>query len=82
MLSTVLKSKMAIAVNISIMRAFVMFRQHLYDYENLKEQVSKLEKEMNIKYKDIHQALNFLLQKDKVQIEHQKRARIDFNKKP
>lgn len=38
MLSSVLKSKKAIAVNIAIMRAFVMLRQHLTDYDNLKEQ--------------------------------------------
>jgi len=33
---------------------------------------------MNVKFKDIHQALNYLLQKDKVQIEQQERERIGF----
>lgn len=37
MLSSVLKSKKAIDVNIAIMRSFVMLRQHLADYGNLKE---------------------------------------------
>ena len=60
MLSSVLKSKKAIQANISIVRAFVMYRKHLADYGNLKEQVAKLEKEMNVKFKDIHQALNYL----------------------
>ena len=62
-----------------------MYRKHLADYGNLKEQVAKLEKEMNVKFKDIHQALNYLLQKDKVQIDQQNRERIGFktnDKKP
>lgn len=56
----------------------MIYRQHLADYGNLKEQIVELEKEMNIKFKDIHQAMNYLLQKDKVQIEHQNRERIGY----
>lgn len=78
MLSSVLNSDKAIDVNISIMRAFVALRQHLTDYSNLKEQIAQIEKEMNVKFKDIHQAMNYLLQKDKVQIEQQNRERIGF----
>jgi hypothetical protein len=78
MLSSVLNSDRAIDVNIAIMRAFVLLRQHLTDYKDLKEQIAKLEKEMNIKFKDIHQALNYLLQKDKAVIEHENRKRIGF----
>lgn len=81
MLSSVLNSDKAIDVNISIMRAFVALRQHLTDYRNLKDHIAQLEKEMNIKFKDIHQALNYLLQKDKVQIEQQDRERIGFKRK-
>lgn len=61
MLSSVLKSKKAIDVNIAIMRAFVLLRQHLSDYKDLKEEIKKLEKEMNLKFKDIYDALNYLL---------------------
>jgi|SRR3990167_8927447 hypothetical protein len=82
MLSSVLNSDKAIDVNISIMRAFVALRQHLTDYTNLKDHIAELEKEMNIKFKDIHQVLNYLLQKDKVQIEHQDRERIGYKRKP
>jgi len=78
MLSSILNNDKAVSVNIAIMRTFVALRQHLTDYENLKEQVAQLEKEMNVKFKDIHQALNYLLQKDKVEIEQQNRARIGF----
>lgn len=78
MLSSVLNSDKAIDVNISIMRAFVALRKHLTDYTNLKERIAQLEKEMNLKFKDIHQAMNYLLQKDKVQIEQRNRERIGF----
>ncbi|MDY7395371.1 ORF6N domain-containing protein [Aureibaculum sp. 2210JD6-5] len=81
MLSSVLNSDKAIDVNISIMRAFVALRKHLTDYSNLKERIAQLEKEMNLKFKDIHEALNYLLQKDKIQVEQQNRERIGFKRK-
>jgi hypothetical protein len=39
----------------------VLVRQHLTDYKDLKEQIEKLEVEMNRKFKDINEALHFLL---------------------
>ncbi len=78
MLSSVLNSEKAVDVNISIMRAFVMLRQHLTDYANLKEQITHLEKEMKIKFKDIHQALNYLLEKDKMKVDQENRVEIGF----
>ena len=56
----------------------LLLRQHLTDYSNLKEHIAQIEKEMNIKFKDIHQAMNYLLQKDKVQVKQQNRERIGF----
>ena len=61
MLSSVLRSDKAAEVNIAIMRAFVLLRHHLADYKDLKKQITALEKEMNVKFKDIQQALNYLL---------------------
>ena len=61
MLSSVLRSSRAIEVNISIMRAFVVVRRYLSDYKDLKEQMQALEKEMNTKFSDIYQALDYLL---------------------
>jgi ORF6N domain len=61
MLSSVLKSEKAIDVNIAIMRTFVLLRQHLADYKDLKEVIAKLEREMNRKFKDINEALHYLL---------------------
>lgn len=78
MLSSVLNSKKAIQVNISIIRAFVVLRQHLADYKDLKEAIATLEKEMNTKFKDINQALHYLLSKDHQQTQHDHRKRIGF----
>lgn len=78
MLSSVLNSKKAIQMNISIIRAFVIYRQHLAEYGNLKEQIANLEKEMNIKFRDIHHAMNSLLQKDKGHTEQHNRKRIGY----
>jgi hypothetical protein len=64
MLSSVLKSDRAIEVNIAIMRAFVILRRYLMNYEELSKRIDALEKEMNSKFKDIHEALQYLLDKD------------------
>jgi hypothetical protein len=61
MLSSVLRSGKAIQVNIEIMRAFALMRRYYMDYKELKLQFENLEKEMNRKFRDIYEALNFLL---------------------
>ncbi|SEI84059.1 ORF6N domain-containing protein [Dyadobacter koreensis] len=61
MLSSVLKSQKALQVNITIMRAFVMIRQYYSDSTELKQRIQSLENEMQVKFKDIYEALNFLL---------------------
>ena len=43
MLSSVLRSKVAIEVNISIMRAFVLMRQMAIGYEELSRRIEELE---------------------------------------
>jgi hypothetical protein len=80
MLSSVLNSKKAIQVNIAVIRAFVVLRQHLADYKDLKENIAILEKNMNLNFKDINQALHYLLNKDKQQIDQNQRKQIGFNK--
>jgi hypothetical protein len=81
MLSSVLNSKKAIQVNITIIRAFVVLRQHLADYKDLKEEIGKIEKQMNTKFKDINQALNYLLNKDQQQTKQSNRKPIGFKTK-
>jgi len=50
MLSTVLNSKRAVAVNIQIMRLFVKMRGMLVDYQELKNKVEELERKNNKKF--------------------------------
>lgn len=78
MLSSVINSQKAIQVNIAIIRAFVVLRQHLADYKDLKEAIAVLEKEMNTKFKDINQALHYLLNKDQQQTQQANRKPIGF----
>ncbi len=64
MLSGILNSEKAIEVNISIMRAFVLIRQYALTYKDLSEKLEKLEGKYDEQFKDVYEALNFLLQKD------------------
>jgi hypothetical protein len=61
MLSSILRSKTAIHVNISIMRAFVILRQNLIDIEELKSKISELEQQIDLKFDDVYQVLNYLM---------------------
>ena len=53
MLSSVLKSKRAVQVNIVIMRVFVKFREFLTNHKEFAEKISELEKRMENKDKEI-----------------------------
>lgn len=48
-------------VNITIMRTFVTLRQHLTNYEELTRKIATLEKQMNRKFKDAYEALDYLM---------------------
>jgi hypothetical protein len=80
MLSSVLNSEIAIDVNISIMRAFVLMRQFALTYQELSEQLKDLENKHNQKFDDIEQVLKYLIQKDKKQIQHGERKQLGYNK--
>jgi hypothetical protein len=78
MLSTVLNSERAIQVNISIMRAFVLIRQFALSHTDLTAKLNELELRYDQKFSDIHQALNYLIQKDKKTISQKTREKIGF----
>ena len=80
MLSSVLKSKKAIQINISIMRAFVMIRQWALTHQELSKRLDALEQQYGQKFSDIEQVLNFLIQKDQKKTQQQQRDRIGFKK--
>lgn len=61
MLSGVLNSEKAINVNISIMRAFVFLRQNALLNKDLEVQMKALEKKYDKQFKDVYEALNYLI---------------------
>ncbi len=74
MLSGILNSDKAISVNIAIMRAFVMIRQYALTYKELTDKL----KEVEGRFTDVYEAINYLLEKDKLQINQSQRKRIGF----
>jgi hypothetical protein len=61
MLSTVLKSPRAIAVNIEIMRAFVRLRLMLASNKELARRLDKLEAKTDAKFKAVFEAIRQLM---------------------
>lgn len=78
MLSGILKSKRAVEVNISIMRAFVFMRQYALSHKDLTDKLKKLESKYNKKFKDIHAAISYLIEKDMQQEKQTNRKRIGY----
>ena len=80
MLSGLLNSNVAIEMNISIMRAFVMMRQFALTYQELSEKLIELEKQQNQKFDDIEQVLNYLIQKDHQKTQQTTRKQVGYKK--
>ena len=80
MLSAVLKSKKAVEVNIAIMRAFVFVRQYALSHKDLTVKLKELETTYNKQFKDVYEAINYLMQKDTVQKQQSQRKRIGYKK--
>ena len=78
MLSSVLHSDKAIKVNITIMRIFAFVRQYALSHKDLTAKLNKLETKYDRQFKDIFEALNYLLQKDKKKVEQNERNRIVY----
>jgi hypothetical protein len=79
MLSGILNSQKAINVNIAIMRAFVFIRQYALTHKDLTNKLKELETRYNNKqFKDVYEAINYLMQKEKQETDQKKRKRIGF----
>ena len=61
MLSSVLRSKAAIQVNIQIMRAFTKIRQLMYDSEELRREIENLRTDADGKFQIVFETLDQLL---------------------
>ena len=74
MLSSVLRSKRAIIVNIEIMRAFVSLRQMLASHKALAERLAALEKKYDRQFKVVFDAIREIMDPK----EPEKRRQIGF----
>jgi len=81
MLSSVLKSKKAININISIIRAFVTIRKFALSHKELSQKIAEIESKYNKQFKDVFEALNYLIQKDKTEIKQKERKQIGYKQK-
>lgn len=78
MLSGILHSEVAIKVNITIMRAFVYLRKFAITHSDLAEKIKELESRYDRNFKDVYEALNYLLNKEKQQNDFLKRKKIGY----
>ena len=80
MLSSVLNSDKAIHVNIAIIRAFVFIRQYALTHKDLTSKLKELETKYNKQFKDVYEAINYLLKDSKQKKEQDGRNKIGFKK--
>lgn len=76
MLSSVLRSKTAIEINISIMRAFVALRQYALGYAELSQRLESFMLETNMQFNEVYQALTELASIK--ELEDKPRKRVGF----
>lgn len=80
MLSSVLRSKVAIEINISIMRTFVLMRQMVIGYEELLRRIEELEVSTDAQFNELYQALTQLLSQSKQQKERRPVGFVTYNR--
>lgn len=78
MLSSILKSKKALQVNIAIIRAFVFMRQYALTHEDLTANLKRLETKYDKQFADVYEALNYLVGEKQKQVDFEKRKRIGY----
>lgn len=76
MLSSILRSDVAIEINIAIMRAFVTLRQYALGYTELNQKLETFMIETNMQFNDIYQVLTELASKK--ELENKPRKRVGF----
>lgn len=80
MLASVLRSPKARKMNIAIVRAFVALRRTLLNIENLQIQIKDLESKYDSQFKDIFEAIQFLMTENKEIQTQNERVKIGFKK--
>ena len=78
MLANVLKSSKARQTSIAIVRAFIALKQFVLNYKEISEKLQDLESKYNMQFKDVYDAINYLLQKDTQDTQQKQRNRIGY----
>ena len=78
MLANVLRSKKARQTSIAIVRAFITLKRFVLNYKELSGKLQELESKYNKQFKDVYEAINYLLQKDNQEKDQKQRTRIGF----
>jgi hypothetical protein len=77
-ISSVLNSDKAIKVNIAIMRAFVFLRPYATSHKDLSEKIKEIETKYDRPFSDVYEAINYLMAKDKQEVEIKGRKKIGY----
>src|SRR6478609_5746435 len=78
MFANVLKSRKARQTSVAIVRAFIALKQFALTNAELSNKLKELEKTYNKQFKDVYEAINYLLQKDKQEESRKQRKRIGY----
>lgn len=78
MLASVLKSKKAIQMNIAIVEAFIILKEFNLTFNELSSKLKEMEDKYQKKFKDVYEAINYLIQKDKLEENQKKRKKIGY----
>jgi hypothetical protein len=78
MLANILKSKKARLTSVAIVRAFIALKQYSMNYVELARKIKILEEQYNREFKDIYEVLNYLMHKEKREIEQKNRKKIGY----
>jgi len=78
MLASVLNSSKAIQVNISIIRAFIALREFALNFKELSEKILEMEEKYDTHFKDVYEALNYLMNEKEEEKQDKERVRIGF----
>lgn len=72
MLSSALRSDTAISVNIAVIRAFILLKQHSSDFKLLHKRIDELEGKFNRKIENINEVIDLLLSQPEPKIKKEK----------
>jgi len=76
--ANVLKSKKARQTSIDIVRAFITLKQFVLNYKDLAVKLKEIENKYNKRFKDVYEAINYLLDKDKQELNQKERKNIGY----